>query len=137
MANTLQRSEQNYKRRTGNSAPLVVSKAAMRLKRVIEDGKFPEPEYPRLSHGDVRPANLGIRQTTGEMWCFGFDQADWRDPIFDLAKIYLYDWRTDLVKHRQLALALSQDLNLTEQQFERRLRCSMVIECVWGLAYHL
>ena len=71
------------------------------------------------------------------MWCFDFDQAGWRDPIFDLAKIYLYDWRTGLVKHRQLAFALSQELNLTEQQFERRLRCSMAIECVWGLAYHL
>lgn len=109
----------------------------MWLKRVIEDGKFPEPEYPCLSHSDVHPANLGIRQTTGKTWCFDFDQAGWRDPIFDLAKIYLYDWRTDLFKHRQLAFALSQELNLTEQQFERRLRCSMAIECVWGLAYHL
>lgn len=64
-------------------------------------------------------------------------EAGWRDPVFDAAKLYSYDWRTSFDRNREFTEILSDALNVTPEEFERWLWYSMAIEGVWGLAYHM
>lgn len=127
----------NYRLRTGQSPPPQVQAAAEYLTGVFEGQTASQPERSSLSHGDVHPANLGWRSAHEELWLLDFDLAGWRDPVFDLAKVCLRSRQDDPGWSYALAERVAQNLGLASAEMEQRLRWGMLLECTWGLAFHL